>query len=68
MAIILKQTKESMKKGNYGLIPFMNINAKVLNKILLNIMSILKIPLGWTMFILGIQIWLNIKILLMYST
>ena len=37
MAIILKQTKESMKKGNYGLIPFMNINAKVLNKMFLNI-------------------------------
>ena len=36
MTIILKQTKESTKKGNYGLIPFMNINAKVLNKMLLN--------------------------------
>ena len=36
MTIILKQTKESIKKGNYGLIPFMNINAKVLNEMLLN--------------------------------
>ena len=35
MTITLKQTKEIMKKGNYGLITFMNINAKVLNKMLL---------------------------------